>query len=189
MRQKLTFVVLAALSAGLSAWLSSACGSDGAQPSSTLSPQAVGIESISPPSGPLGTEVVIRGSGFTSVENDVGFSNPKIDFQGQHTGYLNGLSSPDGRTLRFRLPDNDDVLLSACAFSQLKSNEECPDIGLLLPTGESEVFVINQNGKSNTVTFSVSGPPTSQPSPFGGGGAGGGGRGLRPRGGEGPWVP
>ena len=165
MRKRLILAALATLWAALGVWLSLACGSDGAQPNPTLPPQGVVVESITPLSGPLGTKVVIHGSGFTSESNDVGFSNPEIGFQGQHTAYLNGISSPDGRTLRFTLPDNDNVLLAACAFSQLKANEACDDIGILLPTGDSEVFVINQIGRSNSVTFSVSGPPATQPDP------------------------
>ena len=167
MRQRLILVALAALWAALSAWLSSACGSDNAQPRSTMPPQAVVVESISPSSAPLGTEVVIHGSGFTSANNDVGFGNPKINFGGQHAAYLSGLSSPDGTTLRFRLPDNQRVLLGACALSQLKPGEGCPSIGISLPTGDSEVFVVNQNGRSNSVTLSVSGPTTEIPVPGG----------------------
>ncbi len=165
MGKKLRSAALAVLLAALSAWLSSACRSDGAQPRSTLPSQTVVVESISPSSGPLGAEVIVRGSGFATTNNDVGFSNPTIGFQGRNTAYLNGLSSPDGRTLRFSLPDNDNVLLSACAFSQLKPNEACPAIGILLPTGDSEFFVINQNGKSNSVIFSVSGSDTTEPGP------------------------
>ena len=162
MRKNLAFVVLAGLSA-LGAWLSLGCGPDGSRPHPTLPSRAVAIESISPASGPPGTEVVVRGSGFTAIGNDVGFSNPMIGFQGRHTAYLNGLASPDGTTLRFRLPDNDGVLLAACAFSQLKTSEVCPAIGIPLPTGDSDVFVINERGKSNSVTFSVEGPGTAEP--------------------------
>jgi hypothetical protein len=139
----------------LSAWVSAGCGDDGAPASPT---EGVVIESISPASASLGAEVVIRGSGFAAENNDVGFTNPEIDFQGRHTGYLNGLPSSDGKTLRFNLADNENVLLAACAFSQLKTNEACPDIGLLLPLGDSEVIVTNENGTSNSVTISVTGP-------------------------------
>lgn len=66
--------LLPGLALAASVWLSSACGSDGAQPSSTLPHQSVVLESISPSSGALGTEVTIRGSGFTSVGDDVAFT-------------------------------------------------------------------------------------------------------------------
>lgn len=158
MRKKLTFVVLAAPMVAAIAGLSLACGSD-VGPSGSA--QAVVLENISPSSGPFGTAVTIRGSGFTANTNDVGFTNPKISYQGRHTAYLSGLASSDGKTLRFSLADT----LGACAFSQLKTNEACEAIGLLLPAGESEVFVVNENGRSNSVTFTVSGGPTAEPSP------------------------
>lgn len=153
MRRKLVVVVVAALWATLGAWLSSACGSGGAV--------AVVVENISPSTADLGTEITLHGSGFTSTDNDVGFSNPEINFQGSSTAYLNEVASPDGTTLHFTLPED----IGACAMSQLKQNEGCPLIGLPLPTGDSELFVINENGKSNSMTISVSDPRTPQSVP------------------------
>ncbi len=141
----------------VSAWFSSSCSSDAPEPGTALPAQAAVLESISPSSGPPGTAVVIRGSGFTSTDNDVAFRYP-ISAQKQQTAYLNGLSSSDTNTLRFSLPDNGGVLLGACAMTQLKPGEACPDIGYELPTGESHIFVINKNGESNSVTFTVSEP-------------------------------
>jgi hypothetical protein len=155
----MNLVTLAFAALSVSAWLSSACGSD---PGQSETPQGVVIESISPSSGPPGTAVVIRGSGFTSTDNDVAFRYP-ISAQKQQTAYLNDLSSPDGETLRFSLPDNDNVLLGACAMSQLKPGEACPDIGYQLPTGDSEMFVINENGESNSVLFAVLPCPVPEP--------------------------
>lgn len=106
--------------------------------------------------------MVIRGSGFTSTDNDVAFRYP-ISAQEQQTAYLNQLSSSDGKTLRFSLPDNEGVLLGACAFSQLKTNEACPSIGYQLPTGDSEVLAINKNGESNSVLFTVLPCPVPEP--------------------------
>ena len=122
---------------------------------STFKSSAVVLESISPPSGPMGTKVIIRGSGFTSANNDIAFAHPKINFQGRNTAYLNRLSSPDGTTLSFNIPDNNNVLLGACAFSQLKTNEVCPDIGILLHKGTVQISVVNENGRSNSVKFTV----------------------------------
>jgi hypothetical protein len=161
MRKKLTLLGVSAFLVSAGAYLSIGCSSDDKEPSSTSQPHTVVLESISPSSGPFGTAVTIRGAGFTAANNDVGFSNPKISYQGRHTAYLNGLSSADGKTLRFSLPDT----LGACAFSQLKTNEACEAIGLLLPLGASEVFVVNERGKSNSVTFTVSGAATAEPSP------------------------
>ena len=165
MRKKLILVAVVGVWVVAGVWLSTGCGSDDLGPSPTTLPEGVVLESISPSSGVLAIEVVLQGSGFTSENNDVGFTHQSINFQGRNTAYLNGLTSQDGRTLQFSLPDNDDVLLAACAYSQLGPNEACPDIGLLLPFGEVQVSVINDNGESNRIAFFVSEPGTAQPTP------------------------
>ena|SRR3989344_6517443 len=109
------------------------------------------LENVSPSSGSIGTEVTIRGSGFTSTSNDIAFTHPEINFQERHTAYLSQLSSLDGKTLKFNLPD----ALGACAYSQLNLNEACPEIGILLPKGVVQISVINKNGTSGSVTFTV----------------------------------
>jgi hypothetical protein len=141
------------------------CGSD-TEESQAAKPHAerVVIETLSPPAAMLGAVVTIHGSGFTD-ENDVGFEHQRIEFQGQHVGYLSGLRSDDGSTLRVVLPDNSNRLLGACPMSQLQGNEACPAIGLLLPAGTSRVFVVNDNGESNRVTVTVSANPTPASSP------------------------
>lgn len=77
---------------------------------------------------------------------------------------MSGFPSPDGKTLRFRLPDNEDVLLGSCAFSQLGPNEECPGSGYLLPPGDIQISVLNGRGESNRMAFEVFGavdPPAN----------------------------
>lgn len=128
---------------------------------SAFPPPRVIIDSISPTSGVLGSEVTIHGSGFTAEGNDVVFSSVDTESRGPSTLYLNGLSSSDGTTLRFRLPDNEDVLLLSCAFSQLGPNEECPASGYELPTGDSRISIFNEAGESNSLVFTVS--ETSDP--------------------------
>ena len=107
------------------------------------------IESITPTSGTIGTEILIRGSGFTPDNNDIAFTHPDINFHGSNTAYLNHISSPDGKTLRFTLPD----VLGACAFSQMKLYEACPDVGIWVPIGPITIAVVNRNGMSNGVIF------------------------------------
>ena len=128
-------------------------------PTSTLYPRGpVSIESISPTRAALGARVTIRGSGFDLENNDVGFAHPGADPQGQHIGYLNEISSPDAKTLTFNLPDNQNVLLSACAFSQLVAGQACEAIGIILPLGDTLVFVANKYGTSNGLTLTVTPP-------------------------------
>lgn len=123
---------------------------------SAVPPLGVIIDSISPTFGVLGSEVTIHGSGFTVEGNDVAFGSIDTENRGSNTLYLNGLPSRDGATLLFRLPDNEDVLLASCAFSQLGPNEECPGSGYALPTGVSRIWVLNEVGESNAVIFRVS---------------------------------
>ena len=163
MWKKLRSVALYASTAAVGVSLSVACASNNAEPNPTLPADPVAIESISPSSGTLGTAIIIRGTGFTSVGNDVAFNRVDTDSQERFTHYLNGLSSPDGKTLRFRLPDNWDVLLSACAYSQLRPNEACPDIGYLLTTGDFQISVVNESGESNSVALAVFGAADPDP--------------------------
>ena len=107
------------------------------------------IESISPSSGTIGAEILIRGSGFTPQKNDIAFTHEEINFQGSNIAYLNEVSSPDGKTLRFTLPE----VLGACAFSQMKPGEACPLVGIELPAGRITVTVVNRNGISYGVVF------------------------------------
>jgi hypothetical protein len=126
--------------------LGSAACSDGAQTVSEAE-GPVHIESISPSSGTIGTEVVIRGAGFDANENDIGFTRPDADRY--RMAFKTGIPSPDGQTLRFEIEET----LGACAFTQLDPGSACPSIGLLLPIGELEVGVYNRNGTSNSVRF------------------------------------
>ena len=146
MRKRVVSLAVVGVWIVLGAWLVAGCGDGGAD--------GLVLERISPPSGAIGVEVTLHGSGFADEGNDVGFRNEQIEFQGRHVGYVGPLPSPDGRTIRFTLTDT----LGACAFSQLATNEACPGIGLPLPAGPSEVFVVNSNGESEGVTFTVTEP-------------------------------
>lgn len=107
------------------------------------------IDRISPTVGTIGTEVVIYGSGFTPEANDIAFTHEQIDFQGSDTGYVNGVASSDGRTLRIALPE----ALGACPYSQMDQKEACPEVAIHIPTGRLTVSVVNRNGRSNGVVF------------------------------------
>jgi hypothetical protein len=153
------------LTIALSTVVAAACGGGGgsdkpivAATATLYPPGPVGVESISPTRAALGARVTIHGSGFALDHNDVGFAHPSADPQGQHIGYLNDISSPDAKTLTFNLPDNQNVLLGACAFSQLPADAACPAIGILLRSGDTLVFVANKYGTSNGLTLTVTSP-------------------------------
>jgi hypothetical protein len=94
------------------------------------------VSSLSPQSGPTGTNVTVFGSGFVTTGNNVQF--------GQTIIY--NLSSYDGRTLSFTVP----YLSNSCppgAYCILGSTPVTP--------GQYNVVVSNANGTSNAMTFYV----------------------------------
>jgi hypothetical protein len=117
------------------------------------------ITAIEPDAGTIGTKVVIIGTGFTARDNNVAFRlEPEDSPERFKVGYINNLISPDGKTIEFIVPE----VLGACAFP-LPENKGgpivgCPAIGILFKPGTDTypVFVVNQNGTSNSINFTVS---------------------------------
>jgi hypothetical protein len=117
------------------------------------------IMSIQPNFGTIGTKAVITGTGFTVRDNNIAFRlEPEDSNSTFKTGYVNNLISHDGETTEFVVPE----WLSACAFPQPENKGGptvvCPAIALLFKPGTHTypVFVVNQNGTSNSVNFTVS---------------------------------
>lgn len=106
----------------------------------TTTPTAPAISSLSPFSGPIGTKVVITGTGFTPTGNQVNFD----------TGVIIDLSSADGKTLSFAVPD-DRVPL--CAVTEPRCLLPAP-YNPVKP-GTYWVSVTNANGTSGGVSFGV----------------------------------
>ncbi|MDR3519421.1 MAG: peptidoglycan-binding protein [Candidatus Pacebacteria bacterium] len=124
-------------------------------PTTIGSTSSVVVSSVSPTSGAVGTSVVITGSGFTSTNNTV-------DFGG---GYLNGFSSTNGSTITFTVPSS----ISGCPSPSFGSQAvtACPDMLRVVTAGNYDVSVINANGKSQTISFSVTGLGTlPEPQPI-----------------------
>jgi hypothetical protein len=93
------------------------------------------IISLSPTKGPIGIVVVIRGRNFT-LENNV------IEFKGEKDFAAGSpVRSKKGTSLQFRL--------TPCPSYQL----QCP--GVYVPLGIYHVTVINAEGESNSVNFSL----------------------------------
>lgn len=115
------------------------------------------ITAIQPDSGTVGTKVVITGTGFTAKDNNVAFRlYPEDSNNSFKVGYINYLKSYDGKTIEFVIPE----LLGACAFPLPETTPvtACPAIGILFKseTQTYPLFVVNQNGTSNSVNFTVS---------------------------------
>ena len=104
------------------------------------------IERILPVEAPIGAEISIIGSGFTSAGNSLQF--------GSGFAYINNLVSSDGKTITFMLPESFDTCNpdgSVCAEFLSR-----PFTGQMY-----EVMVINANGRSNSVNFTVALSPKS----------------------------
>ncbi len=115
------------------------------------------ITAIQPDARTIGTKVVITGTGFSAKDNNVAFRlYPEDSNNSFKVGYINYLKSYDGRTIEFVIPE----LLGACAFPLPETIPVtgCPSIGILFKPGTQTypVFVVNQNGTSNSVNFTVS---------------------------------
>src|SRR3989344_6058790 len=112
------------------------------------------IANIMPRTGPVGTTITITGSGFTPTKNSLHF--------GSGMAYINDLGSHEGQTLRLILPETFDV----CD----PNGENCVGFINIVSVGTYQISIINANGSSNTVTFSVTAqdarvPPFFSPTP------------------------
>lgn len=101
------------------------------------------INSLSPSAGPKGTNVTIGGSGFTLTGNKIKFGNLGSENNPQYAVY-----SYSGTTLTFTVPYSNYV---AC----WDSYPRCMVPAKTTQPGSYQVSVINANGQSNAMTFTV----------------------------------
>lgn len=95
------------------------------------------ISSISPLSGPVGTEITLTGSGFSGSKNQINFNLPGVGYK------FFDVASTDGRTLKFQVPANVIDY----------NGREIPT-----PRGAYQLTVYANNTSSNTVSFTVTEP-------------------------------
>ena len=133
-------IVVMTVGCALLAGFVAACGETSAAAASPSSAPGGSptIRALSPKSGRVGTAVVITGSNFASSGNQVKFG----------LGYIGNLSSADGTTLRFVVPDN----LNPCPPN---SSDPCATVLVRVAQGPYPVVVIAPGGTSNTTTFTV----------------------------------
>lgn len=96
------------------------------------------IGSLNPPLGPVGSQVIITGSGFTAIGNTVTFAGNPIP----------NLSSSNGTSLTFTVPD---YLNPGCYYSKPACYAPATQTG----PGVYQIIVSNANGTSNTANFTV----------------------------------
>ena len=116
------------------------CGAGSVSGANCDSPAVLNISSLSPAYGPLGTQVIITGTGFTSTGNTIKMN----DYTVTTTATSNGTS------LTFNIPTN---------FSNCTSTY-CTGLYAPVNPADYKITVINTNGTSNTVNFSVTGSIT-----------------------------
>ncbi|HZS42898.1 MAG TPA: IPT/TIG domain-containing protein [Candidatus Paceibacterota bacterium] len=110
------------------------------------------INSLNPSSGSAGTEVTISGLNFDRNSNQITFgsSNGRHHPDGSADNVIANVGSADGKTLTFTVPaSGPSGILCSSAGS-------CIGISALrLTSGTYPVSVINKNGTSNVVQFSL----------------------------------
>jgi len=113
-----------------------ACDDSVAEPSGTVA--GITITNIAPTSGPVGTLVTVRGSGFAAQNNTVKFGK----------GYVRGLSSSDGSTIRFSVPEGLDL----CSPD---SSGPCQGAFPRVAPGDYAVAVMAGKETTDGITFTV----------------------------------
>ncbi len=106
------------------------------------------IENIEPAQGFVGTVITIHGSGFTMSGNDIEFVHEDLTFNQDNTAYYQSVSSPDGKSITFTLPE----YLAAGAPTL---HDAIPDIAITMPRGEIQISIISTTGRSNPVNFTI----------------------------------
>ena len=129
-------------------------GPDGSE-SNTLSvdvisnPADLSIDSISPQSGPVGTQVTLTGVGFKQGD-PIRFSVAGADGINL-VGFYSSSATASG-PVKFAIPGNS--VIPICAHCT--GSPACDPAGTLLTThGQYRVSVINANGMSNSLLFQV----------------------------------
>ncbi len=109
----------------------------------TTTTQAPMIFSLSPTSGVIGTQVTIHGSGFTSTGNKIKFGSLSSENNPSYS-----LNSSDGQTLVFIVPTSNYF---SCWYTQ----PACMVMAMMTQPGIYPVSVMNANGTSNALNFTV----------------------------------
>lgn len=120
-----------------------------------VSSQAPTISLLSPTSGPVGQMVVVKGDNFTGNET-VYFGGYKVKAEKNYLSYITSNVTSSGMTTA----PFDGYIFNVPALCP-DTNTTCIPVSIANPN-VYQVQVVNANGKSNTVPFTVTTPaPTS----------------------------
>lgn len=103
------------------------------------------LDQLSPVSGGSSTQVAMTGSGFTPTLNKIIFT--KSGGTGYYQTYV---SSTDGNNIKFTIPN---MIGSVCDYWP----RPCPGPVMYIQNGDYKIEVINSNGVSNILIFTVTG--------------------------------
>jgi hypothetical protein len=111
------------------------------------------IDSIEPDSGPVGTVVMVRGSGFDASNNTVCFQDADMD-----AFWLTKITvaSSDGKILQFTVPS---YINPACYYE----TPPCAAPSMQTQNGPYLVYIEAMSGTSNSTYFNVTGTETPEP--------------------------
>jgi len=113
---------------------------------STVSPN---LSSLSPVRGSVGTEVTVFGRSINT-------GSEKVYFAGSRVFPLISSATDQRGVVRFRIPQ----YITPCGY---EDNVACPMIAQLVTPGNYEIVVKNNNGLSNTISFTVTSVTTVAP--------------------------
>ena len=109
------------------------------------------ISSISPESGVVGGEVTISGSGFTATGNRIKFRNTNSENNSKYN-----LNSNNIVCFRYPCPNSITFTVPSTYYVPcLESTPSCAIATRMIQPGAYSVSVINANGTSNAVNFTV----------------------------------
>ncbi len=107
---------------------------------------------LSPASGPVGTRVVIRGSGFSKTGNTVSFAAVTLENSAEmpnEPGVIPQLSSADGLSIAFDVPSQ---WRPACSYA---TQGPCPFARIATAPGTYRVTVTSETRTSTPLMFAV----------------------------------
>ena len=112
---------------------------------------SLAVTSLSPSSGPVGTRVTVRGSGFTATGNTLVFAAVTLDDPREmpnEPSVIPDMSS-DGSSVSFEV---QSVWRPACSYA---ARTPCPFARIATTPGTYRVSIMNSAGTSNGILFVV----------------------------------
>ncbi len=131
-------------------------------PVSTTTTSSVTISSLSPASGPTGTQVTITGSGFSSLSGLTGGEQYGVWLSGSTSAQLLGPNYFNNGTLQVTNDSSMTVTIPTGGCPGVQSSSCSSNFETNILPGTYSIYVLNANGASNSVSFTVTSGTTTQ---------------------------